>query len=158
MREPLAYLLTWTVHGTWLHGDERGSVARDAQGRAKRVTPSAAVEARVRARLVTPEIVLTTEMREVVSRSITDACAFRAWALAATSVRSNHVHVVVEAAEAPEEIMTRLKARATRALREGGLVPRDQAVWTRHGSTRYLWKTADLRAATDYVRRFQDER
>jgi hypothetical protein len=24
--DPSAYLLTWTCHGTWLHGDERGSV------------------------------------------------------------------------------------------------------------------------------------
>ncbi|MBY0309383.1 MAG: hypothetical protein K2Q09_11625 [Phycisphaerales bacterium] len=23
---PLAYLLTWTCHGTWLHGDDRGSI------------------------------------------------------------------------------------------------------------------------------------
>ena len=28
MREPLAYLLTWTCYGTWLHGDDRGSVDR----------------------------------------------------------------------------------------------------------------------------------
>jgi hypothetical protein len=26
MSMPIAYLLTWTRYGTWLHGDERGSV------------------------------------------------------------------------------------------------------------------------------------
>ncbi|MGI9518711.1 MAG: hypothetical protein ACR2NP_16760 [Pirellulaceae bacterium] len=27
--EPLAYLLTWTTYGTWLHGDDRGWNRRD---------------------------------------------------------------------------------------------------------------------------------
>ena len=26
MPAPLAYFLTWTCYGIWLHGDERGSV------------------------------------------------------------------------------------------------------------------------------------
>lgn len=26
MSQPIAYLLTWTIYGTWLHGDQRGSV------------------------------------------------------------------------------------------------------------------------------------
>ena len=25
MKFPLAYLITWTTYGTWLHGDDRGS-------------------------------------------------------------------------------------------------------------------------------------
>jgi hypothetical protein len=28
MDTPLAYFITFTCHGTWLHGDERGSVDR----------------------------------------------------------------------------------------------------------------------------------
>ncbi|MGH9840991.1 MAG: hypothetical protein ACREEM_19730 [Blastocatellia bacterium] len=28
-RIPLAYLITFRCYGTWLHGDERGSVDRD---------------------------------------------------------------------------------------------------------------------------------
>ncbi len=31
MSEPLAYLLTWTCYGTWLHGDRRGGGRRGAQ-------------------------------------------------------------------------------------------------------------------------------
>ena len=29
---PLAFLLTWTTFGTWLHGDERGSMDRHSRG------------------------------------------------------------------------------------------------------------------------------
>ena len=29
MSDPLAYLITWTVKGAWLHGDARGSVDRN---------------------------------------------------------------------------------------------------------------------------------
>jgi REP element-mobilizing transposase RayT len=153
---PLAYLLTWTTHGTWLHGDERGSVERDAGGRVRRIEPRETTKMYWRGRLATPVLTLTPRMRLVVSMAIEDACAFQRWELAAANVRSNHVHVLAQAPAAPEEVMRRLKARATRALREAGLVPPTRAVWTRHGSTRYLWNTADVRAATDYVRRFQD--
>lgn len=30
--QPLAYFITWRTYGTWLHGDERGSVQRGSSG------------------------------------------------------------------------------------------------------------------------------
>ena len=47
--------------------------------------------------------------------------------------------------------MTKLKGRATRALRDAGLAGRDQPVWGHHGSTRWLWDEAAVNAAVDYV-------
>lgn len=44
-----------------------------------------------------------------------------------------------------------LKARATRIMRERGLVDAEATVWARHGSTRMVWKTDDLAEVVDYV-------
>jgi hypothetical protein len=36
-------------------------------------------------------------------------------------------------------------------MRESGVVASDSRVWTRHGSTRYLWTDRDLESAVFYV-------
>jgi hypothetical protein len=48
--------------------------------------------------------------------------------------------------------MTSFKAWSTRRLREAGLVRRDQKVWSRHGSTRYLWTELAIEEASCYTR------
>jgi hypothetical protein len=68
-----------------------------------------------------------------------------------------HIHVVVEAGVAPEQVMTILKAYASRALNQAGLDGADCKRWTRHGSTRYLWRNADVIEAIEYVVRKQGE-
>ena len=52
--------------------------------------------------------------------------------------------------------MTASKAWATRRLREAGLVPDDGKVWSRHGSTRYLWYPSDLEDACTYTLEAQE--
>jgi hypothetical protein len=47
--------------------------------------------------------------------------------------------------------LNELKARATRSCREAGLIGQDQPMWTRHGSTRYLWTEDDVDRASAYV-------
>jgi hypothetical protein len=47
--------------------------------------------------------------------------------------------------------MNQLKSWATRRLREEGLAESDERIWTRHGSTRYLWTEQDVLAAGAYV-------
>lgn len=42
-------------------------------------------------------------------------------------------------------------------MNRGGLESRDQKHWTRHGSTRKLWKEADVAAALHYVVHDQGE-
>ena len=95
---------------------------------------------------------LTADARRVVAKTIEAHCAYRGWELAAVNVRSNHLHVVVgQAGVAPEVMMRELKAWCTRRLREAGLVGAEGAVWTAHGSTRYLWKENAVATAVDYV-------
>ena len=74
------------------------------------------------------------------------------------SVRTNHVHVLVAYAGVnPEAMLGQMKARATRWLRERGLVLPGAPVWAdRPGSRRYLWQAEDLSAVAAYVREGQD--
>jgi hypothetical protein len=47
--------------------------------------------------------------------------------------------------------MTGMKAWATRALREAGLVGAESKVWTRHGSTKHLHTPDSIEQAVRYV-------
>jgi hypothetical protein len=47
--------------------------------------------------------------------------------------------------------MNAFKANATRELREANSFKTDQVVWSRGGSTRYLWKPQNVEAAVDYT-------
>lgn len=148
----LGYLITFTTYGTWLHGDKRGSVDRDHNIPG---TPQVDADARrVRhevALLKNPPVLLSAERRALVHRTILEVCERRDWTLHALNVRSNHVHVVVSAPESPERVMNDLKSWATRGLVAAGLIQHGTAVWTRHGSTRYLWKPQHLAAGCQYV-------
>jgi REP element-mobilizing transposase RayT len=88
----------------------------------------------------------------VVLKTLREVAAHRGWRLLAAHVRSNHVHVVVVAADAqPEKVLADFKAYASRRLREAFQETADRKRWTEHGSTRYLWKEAEVTAATQYV-------
>jgi len=66
-------------------------------------------------------------------------------------VRTNHVHVVVEAEVQPERVMLEFKSYASRALNNLGLDGPDRRRWARHGSTRWLFKDRDVCEAIRYV-------
>ena len=93
--------------------------------------------------------VLDRESRAVVLREIHATCLHRCWSLLAAHVRSTHVHVVVEAEVVPERVLNAFKAHASRRLNERDGGPRKR--WAHHGSTRWLWKDRDVRAAIEYV-------
>ena len=66
-------------------------------------------------------------------------------------MRTNHVHLVVEAEARPERVMNDLKSFASRWLNDCGLDEPARKRWARHGSTRWLWKREDVSAAIRYV-------
>ncbi|HEY7391157.1 MAG TPA: hypothetical protein VH640_21760 [Bryobacteraceae bacterium] len=55
-------------------------------------------------------------------------------------MRTNHVHLVVEAEVRPERVMNDLKSYASRSLNQKGTDEPARKRWPRHGSTRWLWK------------------
>lgn len=150
--EPLAYLITFRTYGTWLHGDARGSVDRDHNiPGTPMLDPNRKREIRERSRLKRPPVVLSTAQRAVVRTTIAQVAERRDWTVHALEVRSNHVHVVVGAPETPERVMNDLKTWCTRRLVEANLLARGTKVWSRHGSTKYLWKPPEVETACRYV-------
>ena len=158
MLEPVAYLLTWTCYGTWLHGDPRGSIAPGFNTPGTETIPPNPLRACFESnRMDSPPFQLDSAARQVVKRVLADHAARRGWELLAVNVRTTHVHALVGYHEArPEKMIAEFKAWSTRRLREVGLVGAGVPVWTRHGSTRYLWEPASLNAAAAYVLEGQD--
>jgi REP element-mobilizing transposase RayT len=151
-QEPLAYFITFRCYGTWLPGDERGWTDRPVGMRDVPLRSGhPGLHATAQAATAERAFVLERPLRTVVDMAIRDVCAHRGWKLHALNVRTNHVHLVVSAASAPEQAMTSLKAWSTRRLREAALVTRTTKVWSRHGSTRYLWRVDQIEAAVSYV-------
>ncbi len=152
---PLAYHLTWTTYGTWLPGDERGWVKSGSAGIQE---PDPRRHEEARAHLAEAAVLLTNEQRGVVTQTIRDHCRIRRWQLHAVNVRTNHVHVVVSADRAPEEVMNQLKAWCSRRLSDqaglSGPVARRagrRRWWTEHGSTKWITEDDYLQNAIAYV-------
>ena len=151
--EPLAYFLTFTGYATWLHGDRRGSVDRNTAGYG---APTLIEDSRREhyERTVAakgPRMAFGRSARDAIDEEIRAVCIRRDWYLHALNVRTNHVHAVVSANVPVNEVMTAFKANSTRVLRERSLVGPSASVWTRHGSTPYLWSDKEIEDACNYV-------
>lgn len=95
--------------------------------------------------------------RDVVLNALMERCGNRSWKLLAAHVRTNHIHIVVEAEVRPERIMNDLKSYASRYLNQLNLDEPNRKRWARHGSTRWLWKEENVAAAIRYVIEEQGE-
>lgn len=151
--QPLGFLITIRSYGTWLHGDERGSMDRRTFNRfgkpGRPINPS--LERSDREFLKDEPMRFDAACRGHVEDAIREVCEFREVGLAAINVRTNHAHAVVRSSKSPALLMNSFKAYATRRLREYGLVGEEQRVWARHGSTLYLWTEEHVAAAVEYV-------
>src|ERR1043165_2637674 len=94
--QPVGYLLTFRCYGTWLHGDERGSVDRNHRRYGTLLLPASPQRAsRNRGLLKQPPLYLNARQRSVVKDSVRDTCDMRRWMLWELNVRTNHVHAVI---------------------------------------------------------------
>lgn len=136
------YLITFVCYGCHIHGDESGSVDREHNafgGRLIAGDPKRALAERKR--MDQPAYTMHTGHRAAVLAAIVERCSDRRWGLRAAHVRTNHVHVVVEADVRPERIMNDLKSYASRCLNRLGFDDATRKRWARHGSTQWLWKS-----------------
>ena len=155
---PLAYLITMRSYGTWLHGDERGSVNRVLNEYGMpRLRANPTLEKSDAVQMLHSAIVFDARQRPLIEQAIREVCRFRRYRLFAINIRTNHVHSVVSASCKPELVMNSFKSYATRALREFGVLPGGTKPWSRHGSTRYLWKEWQVEAAINYVNHGQGD-
>ena len=150
---PLAYFITFRTHGTWLHGDQRGAV--DRHGRniygQERIGLDPIFSVTMERNMTSEPLVLGSRERAVVESAIRGVCSFRGYRLVAINVRTNHAHVVVSGVASAKIAMNAFKANATREMRSAGLIAQDRKVWSRGGSTRYLWKQHNVDAAVEYT-------
>ncbi len=105
-----------------------------------------------------PPCSMDCSRREVVLAALLERCQQQQWALLAAHVRTNHVHLVVEAEASPERVMNDVKAYASRRLNQTELDELARKRWARHGSTRWLWEPEHVSAAIRYVVDEQGER
>ena len=136
---PVGYLITFRCYGTWLHGDERGSVDRNHRRYGTPMLPASSQRILHDTRLMkqTP-VRLNRLRRRAVESSIRDTCTQRKWRLWTLNIRTTQVHAVVSSNINPSAILTALKANATRSMREtkcwlSGLSP-----WSRGGKQEIL--------------------
>src|SRR5262249_9652067 len=155
---PIAYLITIRCYGTWLYGAERGSMDRRENHRygSPKIAPNKARQRSEASQLKYPPVKLGDQQRTVIEAAIREVCDNRGYQLLAVNARTNHVHSIAAAACKPEPVMNTFKAYATRHLRGKGLIPVEVKPWSRHGSTRYLWKSQHVELAIDYVINGQD--
>jgi REP element-mobilizing transposase RayT len=152
MAKPLAYFITFTTYGTWLHGRESGSVdgEHNLPG-TPFLSADAEMEAARRGAMRQEPYFLDEPRRVIVLRTIREVARHRAWKLWAVPVRASHVHIVLTAAPKPEKVMVDFKAWTSRRLREAFDGSADRDRWTQHGSTGYLNTEESLKAAITYI-------
>ena len=155
----LAYFITFTTYGTWLPGSAKGSVDGEHNVYA---TPYMAADAdrerQAREAMTQALYVMSAPEREIACKAMVELARERGWDLWAVHVRSNHAHVVVSAEREPGRLMSDLKGRASRDLSLAGFDDVQRRRWTRHGSTRHLFREEEVEAAIRYTLDEQGER
>jgi len=149
---PLAYLITFRCYGTWLHGDERGSIDRFHN---RYQSPYISQNERWRQhntrQLKSESVSLNATQRQSVGTAIRETSALRNWLLRAINVRTNHVHVVVSIGNTkPSRALNAFKANATRQMRRDGCWSQPHS-WADKGSARHLWNERSIEQAVEYV-------
>jgi len=149
---PLAYFITWTCYGTWLHGRAPGSVDNEHNRFGDPVLPpDPARLAKTRQTLVESPYCLDQPRRKVVLRTIQEVTNHRRWLLLAAHVRTNHLHVITYAECDSHKVIEDYKAYCTRRLREAGFDSDRRRRWTEGGSKRCVWNPEQLQQAFRYV-------
>jgi REP element-mobilizing transposase RayT len=164
-----SWLLSNTFYGTWLPGDERGSVTsvRDARPedapsdfRFEHAIPGTPWEEELpglhraaEAQMKGPPIHFDVQKAEVVLAQFQETAAYRARVLRAVSIMYNHFHLVVQVADDPNpgRMLADFKAYGSRALNRCFGRPPSDTWWTNKGSKRKLKDEEALAAAIHYV-------
>ena len=134
---PLAYLITFRCHGTWLHGDERGSIDRfHNRFKSPYIDPNKKWHRHNTEALEGEPVTLDASQRKSIDVALRETCTIRHWHLHAVNVRANHVHSVVSIGLIkPERALSAFKANATRQMRQDRCWRHDYSPWAEKGST-----------------------
>ena len=150
---PLAYLITFRCYGTWLHGDERGSVDRfHNQYQSPYAEPNENRHKYAKKKLKQEIVILDAAQCQAVEEAIREVSDYRVWSLYAINVRTNHVHTVVSTnGIKSERALNDFKSYSTRKMRENNCWNSERSPWSDKGSRRRLWNERSVELAIDYV-------
>ena len=149
---PLGYFITMRAYGTWLHGDKRLSVNRkNNQYDTPKIKRNGYFEKQMIDELKYPPIYFDQAKREIIKTAIENTCQRSHWHIYALHVRTNHLHIVLQADQQVDDVMRILKTNATILLRKKGEIEQDRKVWSRHGSTKYLWTDQSIYYTCEYT-------
>ncbi|HVS21962.1 MAG TPA: transposase [Pyrinomonadaceae bacterium] len=126
---PRAYLITFGTYGTWMHGEDRGSIDRQHNVYGTPGLEPNRYRKQAETRQLKHPLLLKPARRKAVEAAIREVCHVRRYDLLAVNVKTNHVHAVIAAARMPEPIVEALKAYATRKLRSKGLISATTKPW-----------------------------
>ena len=137
-------MVTWTMYGTWLQGEEKG-FAKDGTIRGGNV----ALRMDCRAKLKKPLAALGGKEKSIVKEAILEAAGRFRQNIRAIAVCSNHVHIVCEYVDVPIGVVVGYYKNAGRkALRRLGYVG---SVWTRGYDKRFCFDDKALKERIRYV-------
>ena len=154
MDDPIAFFLTWPTYGAWLPGDPRGWV--EYRHGWQLPDPITLLEARLK--MKEDACLLSPSERRIVESQVAETCAYRDWVLYAVNCRSNHMHLVIGAADTnPRKIRVDVKAWCTRRLKERSN-PKRENWWAERGSQRYVFDEESLSTVMQYVTEAQDRK
>ena len=153
-----AWFITFRTFGTWLPGDERGSIDRGCNvfGTPRR-PPDRAKWAESRAMISQEIVTLDADSRAIVDAAVRRFCDDCGWYLHALAVRTNHVHPLVTSTRTAGQIVSALKRAGTMALKAEGRFRRKDRIWARQGSTRPLWTEREIVRVAYYIDHMQDD-
>jgi REP element-mobilizing transposase RayT len=164
-----SWLLSNTFYGTWLPGDERGSVTsvrdvrpEDSPGdfRFEHDIPGTPWEKELpglhraaEVQMKGPAIHFDRDKAEIVLAQFQETAGYRARVLRAVSIMYNHFHLVVQVPDDPDpdRMLADFKAYGSRALNRRFGMPPSKTWWTTKGSTRKLRDESAVVAAIHYV-------
>ena len=155
------WLLTWTTHGSWHPGDERGIVRRISAADSSHPihnrpgTPYDAgdrqIEEAARERMAGYPLHLNVDQARVMLRQFSDSATRHGIGLLAMSVMPDHVHVLCQADQKGPRLLQLFKAASSRRLsQEFGLVD-VPGWWTKWGWIRFITPKPDLGPGIRYV-------
>jgi hypothetical protein len=86
---PLAYLISFRTYGTWLHGDERGSMdSKHNLYGTPRIAPNSQLKKSDATQLKHPPVKLDARQRPVVEKAVREVCDNRGYVLIAINSSS----------------------------------------------------------------------
>ena len=148
----LAYIITFRTYGTWLHGDPRTSVdPKNNTFGTPRIKPNADLRNTMAKHCKESAFLMNVHERQTVLQSIIDTCQCSSWYLHAAHVRTNHVHIVMQAQKDPGQVAVSLKAYATRYLKKSNPELNREQYWARGSSEGHLFESTQLLRAIQYT-------